>query len=90
MEVESVFHSGKTFHQMALVPTEGSMELAKLIDKYDENDELGSQELIIDYGNGIKEGIELIDFYEEDDKKDGDYKKGLYDIVDKNRKSVFS
>ncbi|MBR6653655.1 MAG: ribose-phosphate pyrophosphokinase [Oscillospiraceae bacterium] len=34
MEAESVFHSGKTFHQMALVPTEGSMELAKKIDKY--------------------------------------------------------
>jgi len=34
MEAESVFHSGKTFHKIALVPTEGSMELAKLIDKY--------------------------------------------------------
>ncbi len=34
MEAESVFHSGKSFHPMALVPTEGSMELAKLIDKY--------------------------------------------------------
>ena len=31
---------------------------ARLIDKYDENGEFGSQELIIDYGNGIKEGIE--------------------------------
>ena len=34
MEAESVFHTGKSFHKMALVPTEGSMELAKLIDKY--------------------------------------------------------
>ena len=31
---------------------------ARLIDKYDENGEFGSQKLIIDYGNGIKEGIE--------------------------------
>lgn len=32
----------------------GSDYTAKLIDKYDENGELGSQKLINDYGNGIK------------------------------------
>lgn len=31
---------------------------AKLIDKYDESGNLDSQELIIDYGNGLKGGIE--------------------------------
>ena len=34
MEAESVFHTGKTFHEMALVPTTGAMDLAKMIDKY--------------------------------------------------------
>lgn len=38
----------------------------------------------------LKEGIELIRFYEEDDKKDGYYKKGLYDIVDGDRNSIIS
>ena len=38
----------------------------------------------------LKEGRELIEFYEEDDKKDGDYKKGLYDVVDGDRNSIIS
>ena len=48
----------------------GSDYNAKLIDKYDENDELGSQELIIDYGNGIKEGIEYDGQYAIDSNSD--------------------
>lgn len=50
----------------------GEERSAKLIDKYDENGKIDSQEIIWDYENGIKEGIEYDGQYAIDPDEDID------------------
>lgn len=51
--------TGATWIEHLITATiDGQDRDAKLIDKYDENGNLDSQELLIDYGNGMKGGIE--------------------------------
>ena len=51
--------TGATWVEHLITATiDGQDRDAKLIDKYDENGNIKSQEILIDYGNGMKEGLE--------------------------------
>ena len=51
--------TGATWIEHLITATiDGQDRDAKLIDKYDEKGNIKSQELLIDYGNGMKEGLE--------------------------------
>lgn len=51
--------TGATWVEHLITATiDGQDRDANLIDKYDENGNIKSQEILIDYGNGMKEGLE--------------------------------
>lgn len=84
--------TGATWIEHIITATvDGSDYNASLIDKYDENGVLDSQEIIVDYGNGIKEGIEYDGQYAIDDssKPEMQFEGNKPTIVQESNKVFF-
>lgn len=84
--------TGATWIEHMITATvNGSDYNASLIDKYNENGTIDSQEIIADYGNGIKEGIEYDGQYAIDDslKPEIQFAENKPTIVQKSNKVFF-